>query len=146
MWHRLSVKPSNVMQIQSLTCNIDIDCREGSQGNSCHVLRPHTQWEVRRCLVVEWLWHQDRCRAVLTVWGEVEPYWHVGFRDHPVLQVVGHPWVAQMRGGFDCLSRMGSEIITLLSLEPGCHVLLTLGVLMLRSIRQTFLPLAGKKK
>lgn len=85
------------------TCNVDINGGEGCERHRGNVLRSNSQMEKRRGFVIQRLGHQDGRGAVFTVRGEVEPDRHVGFGHHPVLQVVGHPGVTQLGGGFEGL-------------------------------------------
>lgn len=96
------------------TCDIDINCSESCKRNCSHVLRSDPERKKGCCLIVQRLRHQNGRRAIFTVGGEIETNWHVGFRNHPVLQVVCHPWVTQMRGCFDCLNRMRSYVMIFL--------------------------------
>lgn len=89
------------------TCDVDINGGEGGERHRRHVLRPHPEVEEGCGLVVQRLRHQDGRRAVLAVRGEVEPDGHVGLGHHAVLQVVGHPGVAQLGRRLDGLDGMG---------------------------------------
>lgn len=96
----------NVAKNKSHTCYIDINYSESSERNRSDVLRSNPEREKGRGLVVQRLGHQDGRGAVFAVWGKVETNWHVGFGDHPILQVVRHPRVAQLRRRLDCLNKM----------------------------------------
>lgn len=85
------------------TCDVDINGGEGGEGHRRHVLRSDPKVEEGSGLVVQRLGHQDGRRAVLAVRGQVETHGHVGLGHHAVLQVVGHPGVAQLGGRLDCL-------------------------------------------
>lgn len=78
------------------TCNIDVNSGESCKRNRGHVLCTDPQRKIRCGLIVQRLRHQDGCRAIFTVGGQIETNRHVGFRNHPVLKVVRHPWVTQM--------------------------------------------------
>lgn len=96
---------------KSHTCYIDINCSESSERNRSNVLRSNPERENGCGLVVQRLGHQNGRGAVFAVGGKVEANWHVGFGDHPILQVVRHPRVAQLRRRLDCLNKMRSWIM-----------------------------------
>lgn len=93
----------------AVTCDIDVDCGEGSEGHGGDILSTQTQDEVASGLVVQRLSDQDGGRAVLTVGRQVEAHGHVGLRHHPIFQVISHPGIAQQGGGFDCLQFSDKE-------------------------------------
>lgn len=94
--------------IKSHTCYVDINCSESSERHCSNILSSNPEIEKGRSLVVQRLGHQNGRGAVFAVRGEVETNWHVGFGDHPILQVVRHPWVTQLRCRLDCLNNMRS--------------------------------------
>lgn len=96
----LQIKQNN---LRRLTCDVDVDRGEGRQRHSGDILHSNPQHEIPGGLVVQGLRHQDGGGAVLSVGGQVEANWHVGLRDHAVLQVVSHPGIPERRSGLDVL-------------------------------------------
>lgn len=90
---------------EMFTRDVNINSCEGCKRHRGHVLGSDPQREIGRGLVVQRLGHQNGRRAIFPVGREVETNRHVGFGHHAVLQVVGHPRVAQLRGGLDSLTR-----------------------------------------
>lgn len=93
------------------TCNVDINGGEGCERHRGNILRSNSQREKGRGFIVQRLRHQNGRRAVFTIGREVESDRHVGFGHHPVLQVIGHSGVAQLRGGLDSLDGRGKYSI-----------------------------------
>lgn len=91
------------MHKRGLTSDIDIDCREGSQWYSSNILSSNPQHEVLGGLIVQGLCHQDRCRTILSVGGQVKANWHVGLWDHAILQIIRYSGISKRWSGFDGL-------------------------------------------
>lgn len=92
------------------TCDININGCEGCERHGSDILRSNPEIEEGSGFVVQRLRDQNGCRAIFTIWREVETNGHVGFGHHPVLQVVGHSRIAQLRGRLDCLNGRKSYI------------------------------------